>query len=78
RYAIGQYLADKIIPRISNASFQTKSYLEKIVVLIMDTFAITLVEFLIRAVRVYFTAGLIFAVLFSLLGVQRTDQAQGK
>ncbi|MEO0434790.1 MAG: hypothetical protein AAF151_24175 [Cyanobacteria bacterium J06656_5] len=39
----------------------------------MDTFAITLVEFLIRAVRVYFTAGLIFAVLFSLLGVQRTD-----
>ncbi|MBT9310972.1 hypothetical protein [Leptothoe kymatousa] len=39
----------------------------------MDPFAITFVEFLIKAIRVYFIAGLIFAVLFSLLGVQRTD-----
>lgn len=39
----------------------------------MDPFAVALVEFLIKAVQVYFIAGLIFAVLFSLLGVQRTD-----
>ena len=44
----------------------------------MDSFAITLVEFLIKVVQVYFIAGLIFAVLFSLFGVQRTDPgAQG-
>lgn len=44
----------------------------------MDPFAIALVEFLIKVVQVYFAAGLIFAVLFSLLGVQRTDPgAQG-
>ena len=44
----------------------------------MNSFAVTLVEFLIKAVQVYFAAGLIFAVLFSLFGVQRTDPgAQG-
>lgn len=44
----------------------------------MDSFAVTFVEFLIKAVRLYFTAGLVFAVLFSLFGVQRTDpSAQG-
>ncbi|MEL6334206.1 MAG: hypothetical protein AAFQ76_16630, partial [Cyanobacteria bacterium J06626_26] len=53
--------------------FSSQIISEKIVVLIMNAFAVTLVEFLTRAVRVYFTAGLIFAVLFSLLGVQRTD-----
>lgn len=39
----------------------------------MDTFAVTLVGFLINVVKVYFIAGLVFAVLFSLVGVQRTD-----
>lgn len=39
----------------------------------MDVFAVDFVEFLIKAVKLYFTAGLIFAVLFSLFGVQRTD-----
>lgn len=49
-----------------------------IVCLVMNSFAVTLVEFLIKAVQIYFTAGLIFAIFFSLLGVQRTDAgAQG-
>ncbi|MEM9163922.1 MAG: hypothetical protein AAGC54_12745 [Cyanobacteria bacterium P01_F01_bin.4] len=39
----------------------------------MNTFAISLVEWLIKLVQVYFIAGLIFAILFSLFGVQRTD-----
>ncbi|NEQ50946.1 MAG: hypothetical protein F6K11_12565 [Leptolyngbya sp. SIO3F4] len=44
----------------------------------MDSFSVTLVEFLIKVVQVYFIAGLIFAVLFALFGVQRTDPgAQG-
>ena len=44
----------------------------------MNPFAVSFVEFLIKAVQVYFTVGLIFAVIFSLFGVQRTDSgAQG-
>lgn len=39
----------------------------------MDPFAIVLVESLIKVLQGYFFVGLIFAVLFSLLGVQRTD-----
>ena len=39
----------------------------------MDSFATNLVEFLIQALKLYFTAGLIFAVFFSLFGVQRID-----
>lgn len=33
----------------------------------------TLVEGVIKIVRVYFAAGVIFAIFFSLVGVQRTD-----
>lgn len=39
----------------------------------MDSFTVTLVQGLIKLVRVYFTAGLVFAVFFSLAGVQRVD-----
>lgn len=41
----------------------------------MNAFVISLVEWLIKLVQVYFIAGFIFAVLFSLFGVQRTDPA---
>ena len=39
----------------------------------MNPTVISLVEWLIKLVRVYFIAGFIFAVLFSIFGVQRTD-----
>ncbi|MBX2862431.1 MAG: hypothetical protein KTR27_02675 [Leptolyngbyaceae cyanobacterium MAG.088] len=39
----------------------------------MNAFAIALIECLLKAVQIYFIAGLIFAIVFSLLGVQRTD-----
>lgn len=39
----------------------------------MNPTVISLIEWLIKLVRVYFIAGFIFAVLFSLFGVQRTD-----
>ncbi|MEA5467091.1 hypothetical protein [Leptothoe sp. PORK10 BA2] len=37
--------------------------------------AISLVEWFLKLVRVYWIAGLIFAIFFSLFGVQRTDPA---
>ncbi len=44
----------------------------------MNAFAVTLVEFLLKTIQVYFTAGLVFAIVFVLFGVQRTDHgAQG-
>lgn len=43
----------------------------------MDGIGVVVVEGLIKAVRAYLFAGLIFSILFALFGVQRVDPDAG-